>query len=250
MGVTTTENSSKVVDEDVVLRYLFEHKIVTASQLRRDIMSGYKLPSVRNKLLKLQNKKLVESKSLYKLGRRSGYSLTKRGLNTLGDIDFSKSRIKLKSECPLHDLTLVDLKSDLLSSENVVRYFTENLAKEEGPLVLGKPECTSLVNPDALLELRFDDEKTYTATLEFERTLKYKANYFKFFSRYYSSYEISAILFISHKDTILKSVRNYEREYLKSKKNKGKFYYSNFTKWNSEQGRVFENVDGKRFTLR
>ena len=124
MDLGLTRKASSVVSDGVVLKYLFEHKIATSEQIRRDVLPSYTLGSVRNKLWKLQKRKYIAADSIHRLGRISCYYLTKRGYHLLGDVGFDKSRIKLKSECPLHDLKLVDLKFDLLSSTNVSRYFT------------------------------------------------------------------------------------------------------------------------------
>ena len=81
MMATPLKRRVDFVTDAMIVEYLFEHKVVTATQVRRDVMPHYKLASVRNRLLKLRNRKIVESQSLYDLGRVSIYSLTKRGFN-------------------------------------------------------------------------------------------------------------------------------------------------------------------------
>ena len=208
-----------------MLRLLFEYKTADAKRIKSFCYPTADICDVRKRLKRFEMAKLiasrglVENKKIYKIFR-----LTPKGRSFLGEEhDKYVNKYKLETECPFHDLTLLDIGKRLRSSETVEEYLTENLLQSGNYCRNDRILRAFVVNrSDACLKLKFQGED-YNVAVEYERTAKQPKRYESLVNDYHNASSVDAIFYFYRNDRIRQFICQYEED--NWPKSRPKFYF-------------------------
>ena len=206
--------------------YLYEVKVATAFQIKRDIFKDVGKAVVYRRLKKLIHMKIIKRCPWFD-GKRliSGYSLSKKGLRKFifnkEDEDCIKRSLSDSIE---HDIILNDIRHLLLNCNEIKDYFSENVLNSDASFITGKeygPFRT--LRSDGLILMQKQDT-IYHIAVEYEHTLKYTNRYNSLFYNYHCENKIDGVLYICRNKNILKRIIEAEKNCIKE--NRTLFYYT------------------------
>ena len=117
-------------DRDMrIMRLLFENKIVSREQVGNRFFPNICKDTVNRRLRKIVGLGLIKKTTAY-VGRKaiSGYSLTLNGLDKIKPtLPYEIKTKATRSECPLHDIALNDIRKAFEAKDAVQSYYTKNI---------------------------------------------------------------------------------------------------------------------------
>ena len=234
----------QVTDRDKTLfLYLYENKVASQKQIRRDVFNRVTQQTVSRRLLKLQKEKLLSLEVLREDAKvKNIYSITDKAfdLYVLDKFKGSKRR-QFKSHCPFHDLDLVEIRHFLCKKKQVVGYISENIL-QSGIALPNQALFAALVehNPDAVLQVKQDKEE-FIFCLEYDASSKSLDRYEDILKSYYFDKEVVAVFFIHKEKSSLENLIALENKIFSFRtpklfhatlteilNSKGKIYFVNF----------------------
>ena len=123
IGVVLGERDFKI------MQLLFENKIVSREQIGRRFFPNICKDTVNRRLRKLVDLGLLRRKRAFE-GRLAiwGYSLTLDGLDKIKPkLPYEVKTRATRSECPLHDIALNDIRQAFEAKSIVQEYYPENV---------------------------------------------------------------------------------------------------------------------------
>lgn len=230
--------------------YLYEVKVATANQLKRDIFH-----SVTKTVLYRRMKKFVDMKMIkrtpYFDGKRaiSTYSLSKEGLRkyifTKKDEDAFR---RCLSDSVEHDVILNDIRNLFMGCSEIEDYFSENVLNSYASFIRAeKFNPFRQMHSDGVVLLKRDDS-IFNIAIEYEHTLKYTGRYKTLFYNYQYESEIDAIFYICRDKKVLKRIS--EAEGKSNHEESSKVYYTTLDELFSNPKELkFISGDKKNYTL-
>ncbi|PIP91230.1 MAG: hypothetical protein COW01_06150 [Bdellovibrionales bacterium CG12_big_fil_rev_8_21_14_0_65_38_15] len=197
-------------DRDL-FNYLYEVKVASEKQIRRDVYKEVTKTVVYRRLKKLIKASYLK-RFLYFDGKRtiSAYSLSKSSLRKfiLGNRSDEDTIKRCLSDSIEHDIALVDIRHRFLSSRKIVDYFSENVLLSDASFV-NSNEFNEFkrLHSDGMIVYKFDDESIYKLAVEYEHTLKYTPRYERLFADYENANHVVAILYICRDEKVLKRIK-------------------------------------------
>ena len=240
-GIAITDRDKKL------FRYLFVNKVATVEDIRLDIFGHVSLKTVHRRLIKLSHEKLIEAVAQREVGNRMIYSLTKKGFERHIADKSALRRVQLKSDSIDHDLTLLEIKRKFKAFEMVQGFYSENLVRSG--MLDDIPEIKSLreIHADGIVKIKIKDRILFIP-LEFEASSKYSKRNDKFLAKYYTSFQIPMVIFISKNSLIERRI--FQKESQRKTKRKGKLYYCQLADVLESKGKLsFTNVNGETFNI-
>ena len=233
--------------DEKLFRYLYENKVAATDQIHRHIFPDYNRRSVQNRLAKLVKNRLIKGAFHYGLGHKALFSLADEGFKRFVMPLGNNVKKELGSKAPAHDVDLLEIRWMLSQSRKLKRYYPENLITGNG-LVSFSVEDFLLgdIRPDAVVEIELQ-AKPFHLALEYEAARKYAHRYGDLFRRYYNTKSIPGVLYICKNEALLNYIRGIEKSVIGNET--PKFYYSDFSKWSSNEARVFTNLRNSNITL-
>jgi hypothetical protein len=242
----------EINDRDLLLfLYLQSCKIATTRQINRDFFKR-SLVTTRQRLAKLRDNDLIEvvGKGLDS-SRPHAYSLSNNGFEILKKYCPDKFFIqRFKSNSPVHDLMLVDLRHVFSSKKMVARFWMENEIQTHAKFVEDFDLSTfRRLQVDGLVKLVNEKKDVMFSPIEFESTAKSQKRYEDKLKKFYEVDAIETVLFISQNVQIQDLVKKVERE--KFPGISKKFYYALYDeiKFDSEKI-IFRNQESFKLEIR
>ena len=188
-----------------LIHYLYENKVATQKQIRRDILKIAQ-QNVSRRLVKLSREKLIVGNYLKDQSDSTKiYSITSKAFNRyLKDLFDDIMQEQFLSSCPNHDLELVNIRNSLKKREDIKKYTTENILQSSDDFYLIKH------NPDAVLEVNVQGDM-FTFCLEYEASMKATSRYENLLRKYYFDKKIEAVFFIYKERKIFEKVVSLEK---------------------------------------
>ena len=196
--------------------YLYQVKVATARQIRRDVFDDVSLTVIYRRLKKLIGKKYVQRIPFFD-GKRniSAFSLSKTGFRKFifykhkWDADFPNRCLSSAVE---HDVILNNIRHLFLSCEEIEDYFTENVLDSNASFVKREEfkGCREM-RCDGMAILKREGKNYYLA-VEYEHTLKYNSRYYHLFDDYHSTEGIDAVLYICRDKKMMKKIIEVEKK--------------------------------------
>lgn len=200
-----------------VLAYLAEQKISTAKQIDKYCFFDASHSLVWKVLKQLRNAKLVETWAIRQDQTRCYllFSLTKNGLKELKDQgQLELEDFQIRSNSPLHDIVLNDLRlffsrivnCELFVSENILR--SKVLEEELPDLGIFRSHRS-----DSAVYMNMNGDRNWLA-LEYERTQKAHARYENKIKSWYQSENIYGVLLVAENEALIRQMSKIESKIL------------------------------------
>lgn len=200
-----------------VLSFLADAKISAARQLDPYCFFDVSHSYIWKVLKKLQQAKLIEEKKL-RLGTArcfSGYSLSKSGFQELkeqGQLEIED--IQIKSNTPLHDIILNDLRlffsrlseCEFFISENIIR---SKILEEEIPEL----SIFRSRRSDAAALLNINGDRNWFA-IEYERNQKSRSRYEQTIKNWYQDENLYCVLVVAENESVIQQMSSIELKIL------------------------------------
>ena len=197
-----------------IMRSLFEGKVMSREQIGNQFFSDVSKHTVNRRLRKIVDLGLIKGKPVAN-GHKFfyGYSLTQRGLAQVKPLlPYKVTATRSSSECPVHDLSLNDIRQVFESRSGVQHYYTENVLQTSIDLQNDEKFRPFIrLNSDAMAEV---DSKAGVLNLaiEFDATHKSKQRYSQKIDDYYVEYGVDGVLYICANKYILHALLKADRE--------------------------------------
>jgi hypothetical protein len=192
-----------------VLLFLAEHKISTAKLINSYCFSDACTSLIWRVLKELRNEKLIETKNLKQKGKRSyfGFSLTKSGLQEvmeIGSVDCKD--LQIKSNTPLHDITLSEIRQVFSKISNCRLFITENLIRIK-TLERDYQDLATFrsLRSDAAALIQISESQKWFA-VEYERSQKSETRYAEKIKKWYQSDDLFSVLLIGENDSLIRQL--------------------------------------------
>ncbi len=224
-----------------IMRLLFENKIVSREQIGNQFFPNVCKDTVNRRLRKIAGLGLIKKTTVY-VGRRaiSGYSLTLRGLTKITPtLPYEVKTKATRSECPLHDIALNDIRKVFEAKDKVQSYYTENILQTRIYFKNNewfKPFVE--LNSDAMTEVDSKVGTLYLA-IEFDLTHKSHRSYRRKLYAYYRQQKIDEVLYICANRYILHTILKLDAEAAERHHCHPRLYFA-----------LFDDVTGKHDELR
>ncbi len=236
-----------------IMRLLFENKIVSREQIGDQFFPNVCKDKVNRRLRKIAGLGLIKKTTAYVERRAiSGYSLTLRGLTKITPTLPYKIKTKAtRSECPLHDIALNDIRQVFEAKATVQGYYTENVLQTRTDFKNNewfKPFIA--LNSDAMIAV---DSKvgTLNFAIEFDTTHKNHRSYRRKLYAYYRQQKIDGVLYICANRYILHTLLKLDREAAERHYCQSKFYFAMFNDVvDTKSEMIFKSASGDIFCVR
>ena len=205
-----------VTERDVrIMQFAFEQRALSFEQIHRRFFELTKQPTVHYRL-----GRLIKDGYLSKYGQtRNGplifvYGLKGKGFDKAREgYRFEIAEPYFKSDSPLHDISLTDVRVRLEKYQMFADYISENMLQACSGLA-NSPEYQPFaqINSDAVLVLKGPNKK-FRVALEFEASSKKGFRYRKKLMQYYLSPEIVAVFYVCRDRHIENLIRNADAEF-------------------------------------
>ena len=246
-------NRSKKKFEKVILRtrdfeilqFLFESKIVTKDQIKLYFFNNAANGTVNRRLRKVLSLDLIKRMPL-EMEQKTihGYSITPKGLNRVKHLlPYGYGKIN-QSDCPLHDITLVDIRKAFENRNSIKSYYTENVLQT----------CSELkenIRFQPFVELNSDgviliDTKIgiLDLAIEFDANRKSNERYRNKINDYYFKRNIEGVLYICANQYILNALLKIDYEVSHRHQSNPKMYFALLNDViHTRNEMIFKNVD-------
>ena len=203
-----------------LFEYLFLHKVATTSQISRDI---FHTTSVRDLLKRLR--KLIRWNYIQRVTVEVGkpifaYHLTGKTFERYFSKRVKRRWIQLKSDSPLHDVKLLDIRRRLLKSKKVELFLTENALESK----LDSP-CDFPV--DAFVEMHSDgaiifknNDRKFNVAIEYENSSQGSPRYEEQFMEYYADHDIKGVIYIVNGKSLYDRLKKIDLQFCTNRKSK------------------------------
>lgn len=226
-------------DKDL-FNYLYTNKVSTLEQIVRDLPHYSSKSSYIWRLWKLkklgyltgQYNEEHDGTNIYRITKSTFQKYISRG---------SDLTTELGSDAVFHDLDLVDIRSKIIQSNKVKRYYTENMIQFWDDENYDKLVPYKSFNTDAVINVDISDDNFWFG-LEYEASVKTKKRYHDLFSNYYLNNEIVAILYICKDESVRRSLERFELDIAKNRAKK--IYYATLNSLTEENKLEFQSSDG------
>ena len=200
-------------DHDLQLfRYLHAVKVATYSQIRRDIYPAYHLRSVKNRMLRFEQRGLI--RGVQRPFSRNGakvVSLSKQGFKDFVANGFER-RVELLSQAVDHDLVFGDIRFEFLRSIAVEGFFTENEIETWGYGHEDKELSKFFsLRCDGVAHLNLNHGKFYVP-VEYEATAKKGDRYGGIVEKYYHRDDIAAVIYVTDNESVRRRIMDIEMQ--------------------------------------
>ena len=218
-----------------IMHLLFENKVMSREQINKKFFPDVSSQTVNSRLRKIMRLGLIKRKPL-ELDHKVFYvySLTQRGLAEIKPmLLYEIKAMRSSSECPLHDLSLNNIRVAFEAKNAVQNYYTENVLQT----------CTGFksdrqfrpfveLNSDAMAEV---DTRigVLNLAIEFDTAHKSKDRYRQKVNAYYVKRGVDGVLYVCANKHILNVLHKVDREVSDRHKCKHKLYFA-----------LLENVTG------
>ena len=218
-----------------IMHLLFESKVMSREQINNQFFPDVSSQTVNSRLRKITSLGLIKRKPL-ELDHKVFfvYSLTQRGLAEIKPmLPYEIKAMRSSSECPIHDLSLNNIRVAFEGKDAVQNYYTENVLQT----------CTSFksdrqfrpfveLNSDAMAEV---DTRigVLNLAIEFDTAHKSKDRYRQKVNAYYVKRGVDGVLYICANKHILNILHKVDTEVSDRHKRKHKLYFA-----------LLENVTG------
>ena len=197
-----------------IMQLLFENKIVSREQIGNRFFPNVCKDTVNRRLRKIVGLGLIKKTTAY-VGRKaiSGYSLTLNGLDKIKPtLPYEIKTKATRSECPLHDIALNDIRKAFETKATVQSYYTENILQARIDFKNDewfKPFVE--LNSDAMVAV---DSKVGTLHLaiEFDLTHKSHRRYQRKLNAYYREDKIDGVLYVCADEYILQTLHKLDNK--------------------------------------
>ena len=225
---------------------LFENKIISRDQIHEQFFPDASKNTVNRRLRKIISIDLIKRRSIA-VGRRViyGYSLTQCGLAKIKSrMPYEVKSRATRSECPLHDIALNDIRMAFEAKASVQNYYTENVLQtcdeyRDNEKFLPFVE----LNSDAMAEV---DSKAgmLNLAIEFDATHKSKRRYSQKVNDYYEKQEVDGVLYVCVNKYILHTLQRIDKEVSERHECDPKLYFALLKDVTGASGEItFTNVD-------
>jgi|GEM_PF-1550268 len=235
-----------------VLAFLAEQKISTAKQIDKYCFFDASHSLVWKVLKQLRCAKLIEAKVIKQDNTRRyfAFSLTKDGLQELrnqGQLDLED--LQIKSNTPLHDIILTDLRlffsklkeCELFVPENIIR--SKVLEEELADLAIFRSHRS-----DSAVFMNMNGDRNWLA-LEYERNQKAHSRYENKIKGWYQSENLFGVLLVAENDALIQQMSKIETKILPHLSRK--ILYSSLSSIRSANSEVkFLNCQNKSLTFK
>ncbi len=197
-----------------IMRSLFASKVASQEQIAEHFFPAVSAQTVNRRLLKimalglLRRKPLaVDNKIIY------AYSLTQRGLAKLQLTRSCRAKTAVTlSECPVHDITLNDIRQAFVAKSAVQSYHTENVLQSCAAYRDDRKFQPFIkLNSDAMAEVE-TRIGVLNLAIEFDMTHKSKSRYLHKLNTYYVEPGVDGVLYICANKYILNVLLKVDRE--------------------------------------
>ena len=243
-GLYITERDIELFD------LLFRYKTANAQQVLKFIYSTSSITNVRHRLKRLESLDLIKSDG-HKTERQlcNLYHLTKKGFGFLKEQygDYSKN-FKLKSDCPNHDLQLVEIGKKLEKSKHCEDYIPENILQSDEELCDDK-EIEDFVKyrSDAYLAAKYQEE-VFNVAIEYENTPKRISRYETIVDNYYFSPKVDIVFCFYRSENVKKHIVSIEEKNWKDYE--PKFHFCSLKDFsNAKKKIVLEDRQGEKIEI-
>lgn len=227
MRKNTRKKFPQVTARDLkMLEFVLESKIVNRNQLQNEFFSHTKTVRALNARLN----RLVLLNLLSRIGIQTEkefvfcYSITKEGLFIVQEhLKYKPLKSPERSEKPIHDLILVDIRRCISKRSCVQNYLTENVLQCLDVCSVYDHLSTFVKsNMDAAIELEINQKRFWVA-FEYENTCQSFEKTDKKLKKFYDS-EIPAMFLVCRTKTQLEQIQAVESDILKSRDCKSRIY--------------------------
>ena len=232
--------------------YLFQNKIASFEQMRKDIFGGIAMQTIYCRLAKLIKEGLIERTYYWKERAMSScYHITEKCFDKhlKGSLELKHGR--LKSDAIEHDLRLNDIRSFFLQKEYVHSYFTENELSIRSDLKDNKSLFRyASVRVDAVTGVIAPNGDFCHLGVEYEHSWKSKARCIQKVKNYYLWSSVEIILFIYKGKGMYKRFVEIDKE-LSENVCDSKLFFLNIEEILSGKKEVaFKNANGDRILIK
>ena len=208
--------------DEVFFKYLYSSRIASIKQIKRDIFPDCSREVMGRRINKLVRAKFITVVALGKMKIFKGYSITEKTFSSFIIPCYEEmNRKQWKSDSPLHDMELVDIRYFLLKKKFVKKYVPENLL-QAGVGISCDIKPLVKHHPDGIVKVEID-KTIYTFCLEYDAHEKSHLRYEDIFNRYYLDKSVTAVFFITREKSLLQTLVSLERRLFT--KMTPKFYY-------------------------
>ena len=236
-----------------ILRLMFESKVMSREQIGIYFFQNASKQTVNLRLQKIMELGLICRKPI-SLGYKIiyAYSLTQYGLTKIKPLLPHRVETQSRlSECPLHDISLNDIRQAFEARNAVHNYYTENVL-QTCPDYKSDEKFRQFVqlNSDAMAEV---DSSVGVLNLAIEFDTVYKSNirYLKKIKAYYFSHRVDGVLYICANENILSRLLKVDSKVAERHRRKPLLYFAlleDVTKESSEL--KFTNAAKHSFYIR
>ena len=228
-----------------ILQFLFESKIVTKDQIQLYFFNNAANGTVNRRLRKILSLDLIkrvpletEQKTIY------GYTITQKGLNKVKHLlPYGYGKIN-QSDCPIHDIVLVDIRKAFENRNSIKSYYTENVLQT-------CPQFKNNMQFQPFIELNSDgvvlmDTKIgiLDLAIEFDAHQKNNERYRNKLNDYYFKRKIEGVLYICANQYILNALLKIDYEVSHRHRCNPKMYFALLNDViHTKNEMTFKNVD-------
>lgn len=197
-----------------IFNFLYRRKVSEFNLLKDKFFKDADFRIAQRRLLKLKKHGLIDY-SFYKSDGKAikyFYNSKKAFEMYLKEDDILYKGVKLKSEHVSHDLALGYIGDKLLNLRASRKFFFENeLNTNEYSLEIEGFQDFKRIKTDSVLEYERGDI-TYHLGVEYESNAKSNTRYTRILKKYYSSENISGVIYVCSNMQILNKISKLEKE--------------------------------------
>ena len=204
----------------VLFNYLFITKGATRLQIHRDIFVDLSRVIVHRRLEKLYKHRYIKKFPTFFEGAKTAYHLEPKGLSYCDFSGVEPQRVQLKSSCPDHDFSLIEIRNVIFRAEGLVHYLTENQL-QSGLLGSYSFNYGPFIDrfSDAFLRIKLGRGE-FSGAIEFEKSIKSNDRYIDLFLRYYMSKKIEFVLYVVCSPQLIPMIWSIDNQVRRQKRSK------------------------------
>lgn len=208
------KNNLGFVNEKDIEFFSFLHsvKAATSEQINKEIYLYKNANVMGDRLRKLEKAKLIKGRGLSHNGRsRNYYSLAARGFNQYINCD-DIVREEMKTNSPVHDIGLVDIRRRLLDSKVASDYICENELQTWSEYLTDIHLAPyRLARCDGVAKMNF--ATPVWIGVEYEASFKNRSRYKDILQRFYKNSGIPYMMYVCKTQELLTSIRSQENKH-------------------------------------
>lgn len=202
--------------DEELFKYLFANKGATLKQIHRDLFPEATERLVYRRTQKLRDYGLINTNVYFEKIQYGVFSVSKKGLNEVYDLEEDLLSCELLSGNIKHDKVLLDLKNILTKVHCFDFYASEN--EIESGLVESKVypvEACKELHSDALLGIKFNDRHINFA-IEYENSEKSNNRYSEYLKNYYAYPIVDHVIYFAKNEKIKRRIINADKKIIEN----------------------------------